>query len=119
MQKQLVTNCRHIDVKRHLCVQIFVEICNIHLLSFSYFRKLWPGYWQASADNNTFRVNKLVKSWCRINLARGPISLIEHAKSKSQDPKLIKHLVDNEASVELAHAVIAGDLHRVRYRLFS
>ncbi|KAK7106997.1 hypothetical protein V1264_014990 [Littorina saxatilis] len=78
-------------------------------------RKLSPGYWQAAKQNNTFRVNKLAKSWCRVNLSRHGQSLIEYAKLTAEDPKLIKHLVDHEASVELAHAVMAGDASRVRF----
>ena len=80
-------------------------------------RKLSPGYWQAVKQNNTFRVNKLVKSWCRVNLSRGGQSLIEFAKKTSDDPKLIAHLVDNEASIEMAHAVIAGDATRMKFLL--
>jgi hypothetical protein len=75
---------------------------------------LWPGYWVAVKDNNTFRVNKLVKSWCRVNLSQNGQSLIEYAKAVAEDPKLIKHLVNNEASIELAHAVMAGDGDRIK-----
>ena len=71
----------------------------------------------AVKQNNTFRVNKLAKSWCRVNLSRDGQSLIEFAKATSQDPKLIRHLVDSEASIELAHATIAGDAARMKYLL--
>ncbi|XP_076466222.1 uncharacterized protein LOC143297688 [Babylonia areolata] len=80
-------------------------------------RKLTPGYWQAVGQNNTFRVNKLAKSWCRVNLSRHGQSLIEYAKATAKDPKLIKHLLDSEASIELAHAVMAGDAQRMRVLL--
>ncbi|KAK7494322.1 hypothetical protein BaRGS_00014425 [Batillaria attramentaria] len=63
----------------------------------------------------TFKVNVLVKSWCRVNVSRHGQTLIEYAKRHATDPKLIKHLVDNEASIEFAHATIAGDAERMKY----
>nr|KAG5704876.1 hypothetical protein BaRGS_001347 [Batillaria attramentaria] len=69
-------------------------------------RKLSPGYWHAVDNNKTFKVNVLVKSWCRVNVSRHGQTLIEYAKRHATDPKLIKHLVDNEASIEFAHATI-------------
>ena len=78
---------------------------------------LSPDYWEAVKSGNTFRVNKLVKSWCRVNVARHGTTLIEFAKQLSANQKLIRHLVDNEASIELAHAVMAGDETRAKFLL--
>lgn len=78
-------------------------------------RKLSPGYWHAVEENKTFKVNVLVKSWCRVNVTRDGQTLIEFAKRRDADPKLVRHLVDNEASIEFAHATMAGDAERMKY----
>ncbi|XP_067674674.1 uncharacterized protein [Haliotis asinina] len=78
------------------------------------FRKFSPGLWQSVADNNRFRVNKLVKSWCRVNISKGKNSLIEFAKVSGADDSLIQLLIKNEASIEFAHATLAGDEERMK-----
>ncbi|XP_071114299.1 uncharacterized protein [Haliotis cracherodii] len=83
----------------------------------SYFRKFSPGLWQSVADNNRFRVNKLVKSWCRVNISKGKNSLIEFAKVSGADDSLIQLLIKNEASIEFAHATLAGDEERMKVLL--
>ncbi|PVD27891.1 hypothetical protein C0Q70_10466 [Pomacea canaliculata] len=93
--------------------------CQLFVAEFvSVLRKLSPGYWHLVQQNKTFAVNVLVKSWCRINVSRQGQSLIEFARQTPDvDPKLLKHLVDNEASIEVAHAVMAGDGQRVQFLL--
>lgn len=73
------------------------------------YRRLSPGYWIPVENNNAFKVNVLIKCWCRINIARNGQSLIEYAKQIGANSKITKQLVDNEGSVEFAHAIMAGD----------
>ncbi|ESO87169.1 hypothetical protein LOTGIDRAFT_154671 [Lottia gigantea] len=81
------------------------------------FQKIHPGYWDAIDNNKTFKVNVLIKSWCRINISRNGKSLIEYAKESDGDEKIIKMLIDNEASIEFAHATIAGDKEKMELLL--
>ena len=81
------------------------------------FRKFHPGYWDAVGDNKRFRVNILVKSWCRINISRNGLSLIEYAKQIGADDGIVDLLMKHEASIEFAHAVIAGDEDRIKLLL--
>ncbi|KAK6170628.1 hypothetical protein SNE40_018978 [Patella caerulea] len=81
------------------------------------FQKFSPGYWDAIDNQKTFKVNVLVKSWCRVNISRNGKSLIEYAKEKGAEDKIIKMLIDNEASIEFAHATIAGDKERMKLLL--
>ncbi|CAG5118807.1 unnamed protein product [Candidula unifasciata] len=77
-------------------------------------RRLTPGYW-AAIDNFTHsKVNRLIKAWSRVNISRNGQTLIEYAKHNAGDTSVVKSLVHNEASIELAHAVMAGDAERVR-----
>lgn len=81
------------------------------------YKKFAPGYWDAVENNKVFKVNTLVKSWCKINISRGNKTLIEYAKEKNACDKIIKMLIQNEATIELAHATIAGDEENMRYLL--
>lgn len=49
-----------------------------------------------------------------MNISRKGQTLIEYAKQNAKDPTVVKLLIQNEASVELAHAVMAGDADRAR-----
>lgn len=98
------------------------ELIAKHTVLFSYeffnwFKKLVPGYWQAVEENNAFRVNKLVKSWCRINVERRNESLLEFAKRINAKRKIVDLLEQNEASIDFAHATIAGDEERMKFLL--
>lgn len=83
----------------------------------SAYQKFAPGYWDAVENDKAFKTNVLVKSWCRINISKNNKSLIEYAKEKGACEKIIKMLWQNEASIEFAHATIAGDEERMRYLL--
>ncbi|XP_069142208.1 uncharacterized protein [Argopecten irradians] len=83
----------------------------------SWYRKLSPGFWDAVDNDKAFKVNILVKCWCRINIYRNGVSLIEHAKKSKACDKIIKMLMDNETTIEFAHATIAGDEDRMRFFL--
>lgn len=83
----------------------------------SAYQKFAPGYWDAVENDKAFKTNVLVKSWCRINISRKNKSLIEYAKEQNACEKIIKMLLQNEASIEFAHATIAGDEERMRYLL--
>jgi hypothetical protein len=83
----------------------------------SVYQKFSPGYWDAVENDKAFKTNVLVKSWCRINISKNNKSVIEYAKEKGACEKIIKMLLQNEASIELAHATIAGDEERMRYLL--
>lgn len=76
-----------------------------------------PGYWNAVKEDKAFRVNVLVKSWCRINVSQNGITLIEFAKKSFACDKIVKQLTNNEASIEFAHATMAGDKFRMKYLL--
>ncbi|KAK3583906.1 hypothetical protein CHS0354_033683 [Potamilus streckersoni] len=78
------------------------------------YRKFAPGYWIPVAENKAFKVNILVKSWCRINISRNEKTLVEFAKEKSADEKITKMLLDNESTIEFAHATIAGDEDKMK-----
>ncbi|CAL1542569.1 unnamed protein product [Lymnaea stagnalis] len=77
-------------------------------------RRLTPSYWSAVHDPTPFKVHRLVKSWSRVNLSRNNITLIEYAKQNVKDESIAKLLVQHEASIELAHAVMAGDCDRTK-----
>ena len=79
----------------------------------SAYRKFAPGYWLPVEENKSFKVNVLVKSWCRININRNNKSLIEFAKEKNADDKIVRMLMNNEVSIEFAHATIAGDYNKM------
>ncbi|KAH3724134.1 uncharacterized protein LOC127854038 [Dreissena polymorpha] len=81
----------------------------------SAYRKFGPGYWEPVLEDKAFKVNVLVKSWSRINIQRGGKTLIEFAKEKGAQEKIIKQLMDNEVSIEFAHATIAGDYDRMMH----
>ncbi|KAK3097767.1 hypothetical protein FSP39_013014 [Pinctada imbricata] len=81
------------------------------------YKSFSPGYWDALRDGKAFRVNVLVKSWCRINISRHGITLIEYAKQKNASEKVVRQLIDNEATIEFAHATIAGDCEKMRHLL--
>lgn len=83
----------------------------------SSYQKFSPGYWDAVENDKAFKTNVLVKSWCRINISKNNKSLIEYAKEKNACEKIVKMLFQNEASIEFAHATIAGDEERMRYLL--
>lgn len=83
----------------------------------SAYQKFAPGYWDAVENDKAFKTNVLVKSWCRINISRNNKSLIEYAKEQNACDKIVKMLLQNEASIEFAHATIAGDEERMRYLL--
>lgn len=82
-------------------------------------RRFHPGYWEAVLDPNSFKVSRLVKAWARINISRPgeSLTLIEFAKKNAQDEAVVKLLLLHEVSIELAHAVMAGDTQRVRVLL--
>ena len=77
------------------------------------YRKFAPGYWTPVEEDYAFKVNVLVKSWARINIHKNNKSLIEYAKEKGAQPKIVKMLIDNEVTIEFAHATIAGDADRM------
>ncbi|XP_053396634.1 uncharacterized protein LOC123553253 [Mercenaria mercenaria] len=77
------------------------------------YRKFAPGYWTPVEEDNAFKVNVLVKSWCRINIQKNGKSLIEFAKEKGAQEKIVKMLIENEVTMEFAHATIAGDAERM------
>lgn len=77
------------------------------------YRKFAPGYWEPIVEDQAFKVNVLVKSWCRINIQRNGKSLIEFAKEKNAQEKIVKMLIDNEVTIEFAHATIAGDAQKM------
>ena len=83
----------------------------------SMYRRFSPGYWLPVEEDKAFKVNVLVKSWCRINISKSGKSLIEFAKEKGAQEKIIKMLIDNEVSVEFAHATIAGDAEKMQFLL--
>lgn len=74
-----------------------------------------PGYWNAVKEDKAFRVNVLVKSWCRINISQNGTTLIECAKKSFACDKIVKQLTNSEASIEFAHATMAGDKFRMKY----
>jgi hypothetical protein len=78
------------------------------------YRKLAPGYWQPVEEDHAFKVNVLVKSWCRINIQKNGKTLIEFAKEKCAQDKIVKMLIDNEVTIEFAHATISGDAQRMQ-----
>ncbi|KAH9500596.1 hypothetical protein Btru_077045 [Bulinus truncatus] len=80
-------------------------------------RRLTPSYWVAVHDPTPFKVHRLVKSWSRVNLTRNNLTLIEYAKRNVKDESIVKLLLQHEASIELAHAVMAGDSDRVKVLL--
>ena len=65
------------------------------------------------------QVSRLVKAWARINICwRGQgQTLIEFAKQNAKDAAVVRLLLQHEVSIELAHAVMAGDSHRARVLL--
>lgn len=77
------------------------------------YMKFAPGYWIPIEENKAFKVNVLVKSWCRINIQKNGKSLIEFAKEKEAEEKIVKMLIDNEVTLEFVHATIAGDAERM------
>jgi len=77
------------------------------------YRKFCPGYWLPVEEDKAFKVNVLVKSWCRINIQRDDKTLIEFAKESGAQDKIVKMLIQNENSIEFAHATIAGDEDRM------
>lgn len=77
------------------------------------YRKFSPGYWLPVEEDKAFKVNVLVKSWCRINIQKQGKTLIEFAKESGAQDKIVKMLIDNENSIEFAHATIAGDEQRM------
>ncbi|XP_052811765.1 uncharacterized protein LOC128239248 [Mya arenaria] len=81
------------------------------------YRKFAPGYWDPVEENKAFKVNVLVKSWSRINVQRDGKTLIEFAKEKGAQEKIVRQLNDNEVSIEFAHATIAGDGERMEHML--
>ena len=83
----------------------------------SVYRKFAPGFWLPVEENKAFKVNVLVKSWCRINLNKHGKSLIEFAKEKGAQEKIVKMLIENEVSIEFAHATIAGDADKMQFLL--
>lgn len=83
----------------------------------SFYRRFSPGLWLPVEEDKAFKVNVLVKSWCRINVSRAGKTLIEYAKEKGASEKIIKMLIDNEVSIEFAHATIAGDAQRMQFLL--
>lgn len=80
----------------------------------SAYRKFSPGYWLPVEEDKAFKVNVLVKSWCRINLQKNGKTLIEFAKESGAQEKIVKMLIQNENSIEFAHATIAGDEERMK-----
>ena len=81
------------------------------------YKSFSPGYWDAIRDDKAFRVNVLVKSWCRINISKKGQTLIEYAKSQNASEKIVKQLIDNEATLEFAHATVAGDEEKMMHLL--
>lgn len=77
------------------------------------YRKFAPGYWTPVEEDKAFKVNVLVKSWCRINIQKNGKTLIEFAKEKEAQEKIVKMLIDNEVTIEFAHATIAGDADKM------
>ncbi|RUS86368.1 hypothetical protein EGW08_005886 [Elysia chlorotica] len=77
-------------------------------------RRFSPGYWEAVLDPNPFKVSRLVKAWARVNISRRGTgqTLIEFAKQNARDGAVVGLLLQHEASIELAHAVMAGDAQR-------
>ena len=83
----------------------------------SVYRRFSPGFWLPVEENKAFKVNVLVKSWCKINVNKNGKSLIEFAKEKGAQEKIVKMLIDNEVSTEFAHATIAGDAEKMQFLL--
>ena len=83
----------------------------------SVYRRFSPGYWMPVEEDKAFKVNVLVKSWCKVNISRAGKSLIEYAKEKSAQEKIVKMLIDNEVNIEFAHATIAGDADKMQFLL--
>ena len=61
-----------------------------------------------------FKISQLVRSWSRINITRDERSLVEYAKQNGGKDDAIQMLMKHEATMELAHAVMAGDVERTR-----
>lgn len=83
----------------------------------SCYQRFSPGYWLPVEQNKAFKVNVLIKSWSRINIQINGKTLIEFAKQREAQEKIIKMLLDNEVSIEFAHATIAGDDERMQHLL--
>ena len=83
----------------------------------SWYKKFSPGYWDAVENDKAFKVNVLVKAWCRVNITRNGLSVIEYARKCGACEKIIKMLSDNETTIDLTHAIIAGDEDQVRHIL--
>ncbi|XP_059166243.1 uncharacterized protein LOC131948644 [Physella acuta] len=80
-------------------------------------RRLTPSYWSAVHDVTPYKVHRLVKSWSRVNLSRNGQTLVEYAKQNAKEESVSKMLIEHEASIELAHAVMAGDSERTQFLL--
>lgn len=94
--------------------ELIMRKCKLYVEEFMHwFQKLTPGYWNAVENHKHFKVNILVKGWCRVNLSRRGKCLIEHAKEQGVDNKTLRLLMEHEASIELAHSTIAGDRERM------
>ena len=83
----------------------------------SVYRRFSPGYWLPVEEDKAFKVNVLVKSWCKVNISRAGKSLIEFAKEKGAQDKIVRMLTDNEVSIDFAHATIAGDAEKMQFLL--
>ncbi|XP_005104046.2 uncharacterized protein LOC101860756 [Aplysia californica] len=79
-------------------------------------RRLTPSYWTSVHDAVPFKVRQLVRSWCRVNVSRGGQSLVEYTRQIPGETAALSAdlMVQHEASIELAHAVLAGDADRAR-----
>ena len=64
-------------------------------------------------------MSRLVKAWARVNISRPGEgqTLIEFAKKNARDSAVVNLLLQHEASIELAHAVMAGDTQRAKVLL--
>ena len=72
-----------------------------------------PGMWHVVASNNISMAYMLINSWCRININKKGIKLLQYARGTKKAKELIDLLDDYEVTIEFVHATLAGDEKRM------
>lgn len=75
--------------------------------------KYEPGLWQCVLRNDTSMIHMLTNSWCRVNISRQGVTMLQMARQTHKSPELINVLDDYEVTIEFVHATLAGDEKRM------
>ncbi|XP_050735963.1 uncharacterized protein LOC127008253 [Eriocheir sinensis] len=81
-------------------------------------RFYWPGLWRAVVTEDVNKVRQLINTWCKVDLTRGGVTLLEAAQGTANET-ITSLLHSIQPSLALVHSCLANNLPSVRALLAS